>query len=793
MFCRVQLIAGTITLLCCLVFNASSLFAQEAAPVDGGWPRGYATPTGGEITLYAPQVSSWDDQKHVIAFCAVSYLPPGVAKSALGTVKVEAETQVSIEERLVKLDKLQFTESNFPTLTRDQTREVMTELVASFPDTARIIALDRVLAAVDKSQILPQNLEGIKADPPPIYFSTRPAVLVMFDGDPIWSPIKDNDLKFAVNTNWDFFQHTTTNTFYLRIDESWLKASELNGPWTPAGDLPGSFKKLPDDDNWKEVKANVPGEKLSEKNAPTIFVTVKPAELILLDGEPKYVAISGTQLQWISNSEGDVFRLGKTGAVYFLVSGRWFSAPDFEGPWEFATPNLPEDFKNIPSEHERSEVLASVPGTDEAAEAILLAQIPQTARVNKSEVKAPEVSYEGNPEFKSIEGTSCQQAVNTDKDIIKVGDLYYMCFQGVWFMSSTATGPWEVASEVPAAIYQIPPSSECHHVTYVVVEDSDPTDAYVSCSYTSGYTGVIIAWGVIVYGSGWYYPPYVYWGHPYPVYYPRWTTYGCGVRYNPWSGAYVSSSWAYGPYGGARYATAYNPRTGTYARGGAVYGPYGAAGAAQAYNPRTGAYAATRQGANAYGSWGSTYVQRGDNWASSQRYTSNVTGQTTRVTQTDQGTAVTNRGAQGNSFVAANGENVYAGHDGNVYMKDEDGWNKYEDGGWSSVDKPAPTKEGAQTAQTSASAAKTGAPTAGSTAKTTADKGKDARAEQSTMAGKSGSGSKFPTGAISTTGQLERDQAARAKGAQRTGEFSKERSSRATPSATGRSGGGRRR
>ena len=31
-----------------------------------------------------------------------------------------------------------------------------------------------------------------------------------------------------------------------------------------------------------------------------------------------------------------------------------------------------------------------------------------------------------------------QRAVNTDKDIIKVGDLYYMCFQGVWFMSTSA-------------------------------------------------------------------------------------------------------------------------------------------------------------------------------------------------------------------------------------------------------------------------------------------------------------------------------------------------------------------
>ena len=56
--------------------------------------------------------------------------------------------------------------------------------------------------------------------------------------------------------------------------------------------------------------------------------------------------------------------MGQTGAVYYLVAGRWFSAPEFTGPWTFATPSLPPDFKKISLEHPRSRVLASVPGTD---------------------------------------------------------------------------------------------------------------------------------------------------------------------------------------------------------------------------------------------------------------------------------------------------------------------------------------------------------------------------------------------------------------------------------------------
>ena len=64
---------------------------------------------------------------------------------------------------------------------------------------------------------------------------------------------------------------------------------------------------------------------------------------------------------WVSNSESDVFRVGKTGLIYYLVAGRWFSAQDFTGPWTFATLTLPEDFKKIPLEHDRSRVLAAVP------------------------------------------------------------------------------------------------------------------------------------------------------------------------------------------------------------------------------------------------------------------------------------------------------------------------------------------------------------------------------------------------------------------------------------------------
>ena len=473
------------------------------APVDGGWPRVYKLPSGGTIVVSQPQVASWDRQAHLIAFSAVAYHSNAAdAKPAFGSIKLEADTAVSVPERLVSFQKLKIAEASFQTLQKEQVREIVAEIDKAIPDDERVIALDRVLANLDKSQIAPRNVEGIKADPPTIFFSTAPALIVNLDGEPIWSPIKDNNLEFAVNTNWDLFHHRPTGTYYLRHNDKWLKATDVKGPWSAAGTLPDSFKKLPDEENWKDVKANLPGTPVPMSAVPKVFVSFQPAELILLTGQPTYVPVNGTNLMWVSNTESDVFRMGTTGAIYYLVAGRWFSAPAFTGAWTFATPALPPDFAKIPREHARSRVLASVPGTDEAAEAVLLAQIPQTARVNKKELKAPDVAFQGDPQFAPIEQTTVQRAVNTDKDVFKVGDHYYMCHQGVWFVGQSSSGPWEVAESVPEADLSDPPTSPAHHVTYVTIEEDDDDD-WVEFAAAAGYLGTMIAWGVPVWGTGW--------------------------------------------------------------------------------------------------------------------------------------------------------------------------------------------------------------------------------------------------------------------------------------------------
>ena len=83
-------------------------------------------------------------------------------------------------------------------------------------------------------------------------------------------------------------------------------------------------------------------------------------------------------------------------------------------------------------------MLASVAGTEEAHDAVVDAQIPQTAKVDRASATCT-VKYNGEPQFEKIEGTSLYLAKNTSSTVLKSGNNYYCVENAVWFKSATPT------------------------------------------------------------------------------------------------------------------------------------------------------------------------------------------------------------------------------------------------------------------------------------------------------------------------------------------------------------------
>ena len=196
------------------------------------------------------------------------------------------------------------------------------------------------------------------------------------------------------------------------------------------------MSKVPQNANFADLKTFIPAPPGSAASAPTVYYSASPAEIVVFKGRPEWTAIPGTQLSYASNTDSPVFKYTPTGAFYYLTSGRWFtSTTPLRGPWTFATYSLPPDFKNIPASSPPGAVLASVPGTPEAEDAVLIAQIPTTVTVNPAEApKEVQVSYVGAPQFVPIAGTTMLYATNTPNKVIQVGSQYYLCYQGVWFL-----------------------------------------------------------------------------------------------------------------------------------------------------------------------------------------------------------------------------------------------------------------------------------------------------------------------------------------------------------------------
>jgi hypothetical protein len=373
-------------------------------------------------------------------------------------------------------------------------------------------------------------------------------------------------------------------------------------------------------------------------------VATIPTELIVSDGKPKFSPVKGGELLYMSNSDSDVVMEIQSQRYYVLLSGRWFSSKSLGGPWTYvAADKLPRSFANIPPDSDVGHLLTFVAGTDQAKDAVLDNQIPQTTAIVRSKAKL-EVTYDGDPVFEKITGTNMFYATNTQYSVISLGSKYYACHQAVWYVADSPMGPWVVADHIPREIYTIPASSPLYNVKYVYIYDYTPEVVYVG--YTPGYVYSYVYGPTIVYGTGWYYRP---WYRYY--YYPRPVTWGFHVRFNPWYGWGFGFRWGVGPF------TFSFGRGGWYGRG--WWGPGGWRGYRHGY--RHGARAGYRAGRRSSHNNRNIY-HRGNN--------------------RNRNAKVRSPGARPASGRA---NNVYTDRKGNVYRRSGDNWQKRDGNQWRSA------------------------------------------------------------------------------------------------------------
>ncbi len=571
---------------------AAAALAFPAAAQEAGdsliprWPVEFETDSG-VLVVYLPQIETFANNQ-LTARAAFSYAK-GEAAPRFGTFWFTARVDVDRDANLVTARSITVTRVRFPDITAQQQEQFEAFVKSRLEEQELSASLDRIVALVAATDLERSTAEGIRTEPPRIVVMSQPAVLLLFDGDPIYRQMSDAPYQRVVNTAMAVARDTATGIVYLAGGGWWYQARNPMGPWDVADSVPASLRALVPDTMDFDTPDGPP---------PRIVTAKEPTELIVTDGPMQLQPVQGaTGLRYAANTESDILK--DATHFYVLLSGRWYRATEMAGPWQHVRPDsLPRSFASIYPTSAAADVLAFVPGTPQADEAVADAMIPQTTAIRRDAATLT-VAYDGEPDFEAIPGTQIEWAYNTETPVMRIGGLYYACDNAVWFVSRSATGPWAVSDSVPQAVQSIPASSPVYNVKYVQVYQSTPEVVYVG--YTPGYMGVYPYYGTMVYGTGYPYPPYMGVG----AYYPRPVTFGFHFTYNPYTGWGAGVSVG-GPF--LRVGVAFRPPYPAYRPAG-MYGPagyrppgggYAGAGARPGTRPAAGARPATRPSNNLY-------------------------------------------------------------------------------------------------------------------------------------------------------------------------------------------------
>jgi hypothetical protein len=419
----VSLFADTIALQ---VWAQEEAEAAEAEASDSNnWPRDVPAKKA-KVEVYQPQPETFEGNR-LTARAAVSVLPEGESAPVFGVAWLEARVSTDRDERVVRILEIKVPKMAFPDAKEEHKKQLARLLELEMAGWAPDVSLDRLMTSLDTAEVRQKMAKDLKDDPPKILFVTEPTELVILDGQPELRPVEDSKLMKVINTIHLIVLDPRTKAYYLNLGKIWMTAVDLKEEWKLSDSPPAEVVKM-------TPKPDPDAEETDEGIIPKVAVVNEAVALITTDGEPKYQPLEGNELLFVSNTEETVLLEMITQHHFALVSGRWFRSKSFQGPWTYVAPDkLPASFGRIPADSSVGDVRAFVAGTTEAKDAVMDAQIPQTAAIKRDD-KSLKVTYDGEPKFKPIEKTELEYAVNTQDAVIKVTEeatvTYYCCHSG---------------------------------------------------------------------------------------------------------------------------------------------------------------------------------------------------------------------------------------------------------------------------------------------------------------------------------------------------------------------------
>ena len=195
------------------------------------------------IVIYMPQMETFEGDM-VTARAAVSISVPDEETPVFGAVWFESYALTDRESRTVVLSDVNIRGARFPSLKKADTDGYRELVDREIEEWEFLLTLDEMKAAleyVDKQQI---TAEGMKNEPPKIYFSSTPAVLITIDGEPKEQDLEDSNLKYVVNTAFFIVYDKKSKSYYMRGGPWWYSSKKVDSGYAPVDKVPDEIASL---------------------------------------------------------------------------------------------------------------------------------------------------------------------------------------------------------------------------------------------------------------------------------------------------------------------------------------------------------------------------------------------------------------------------------------------------------------------------------------------------------------------------------------------------------------------
>jgi hypothetical protein len=188
---------------------------------------------------------------------------------------------------------------------------------------------------------------------------------------------------------------------------------------------------------------------------PRIVVSNRPMRLMLIDGPPSKVPIEGTKLEYVINTDWDIFHHTGTEAWYVLSNGSWQSNTMLSsGDW-FSTLELPQDFLTLQLNSDWPQVTQAMPPRKPESP-----PVPFTISYEPTEL----ILIDGEAQLEEIPGTVLRYVKNSASDLFLLADRYYLLVSGRWFITKNLKRQWSAVKKLPETFSKIPPDHEKAYV-----------------------------------------------------------------------------------------------------------------------------------------------------------------------------------------------------------------------------------------------------------------------------------------------------------------------------------------